>query len=322
MVSSATSADPVRRPFSQQRFEELPDLPRRPHPYFETEASEVTIDSRPYGRVRIHYRSCGSGPPLLLIHGLMTSSYSWRYVLAALGERFKVVAPDLPGSGRSAVPTRGSYAAAALATWIGEFQDAVGIAGCVAVGNSLGGYLCMRRALDDPSAFERLANIHSPALPQARLRALHAALALPGAPPGLAWRIRRSPARWAHRNVHYYDETLKSREEAREYGRPLATDSGARAFVGYLRETLAPRDFAAFAAELERRRGEGAPFPVPLLLVYAREDRMVPPLVGRELHALVPEARMIWLDRSSHFAQVDSPDEVVAALLDFFAEPA
>jgi pimeloyl-ACP methyl ester carboxylesterase len=322
LVTSATSAGPARRPFSQLRFKELPELPRRPHTYFETKAHDVTIDSTPYGRTRIHYRSCGVGPPLLLIHGLMTSSYSWRYVLRGLGEWFTVIAPDLPGSGRSDVPASGSYAAAALATWIGEFQHAVGIVGCYAVGNSLGGYLCMRRALDDPASFQRLINIHSPALPEPRIRALHAALAVPGVARGLARRVRRSPERWAHRNVHYYDETLKSREEAREYGRPLATDAGARAFVRSLHQALDPADLAAFVAELKRRRRDGAPFAVPLLLLYAREDRMVSPANGHALHELVPEARIRWLERSSHFAQVDSPGDVVRTLLDFFAEPA
>jgi pimeloyl-ACP methyl ester carboxylesterase len=252
----------------------------------------------------------------------MTSSYSWRYVLGALGERFTVIAPDLPGCGRSEVPIDAPYHAPALATWIGEFQETLGITGCRAVGNSLGGYLCMRRALDAPGSFERLGNIHSPALPDARLRVLHAGLAVPGVASSLAWCVRRSPQRWAHRNVRYYDETLKSREESREYGNALATPAGARAFVRYLRDTLAPADLARFVAELERRRRDGAPFPVALLLLYAREDRMVPPAVGRALQELVPEAKMVWLERSSHFAQVDTPDEVVRTLLDFFAQPA
>ena len=280
------------------------------------------MESTPFGRLRIHYRTFGVGPPLLLVHGLMTSSYSWRYVFDGLGERFTVIAPDLPGCGRSDVPADGSFRAIALATWIGEFQEAVGISGCQTVGNSLGGYLCMRRALDAPGSFERLVNIHSPALPDARLRALHAALAVPGAASSLAWYVRRSPQRWAHRNVHYYDETLKSREESREYGNPLATQEGARAFIRYLQDTLAPADLARFVAELQSRCREGAPFPVPLLLLYAREDPMVPPAVGQALEKLMPEAKVVWLERSSHFAQVDTPDEVVRTLLDFFNQPA
>ena len=321
-MESATTASPSGRPFSRVPFSQLSAAPRRPHPYFDAEAAELTMDSTSFGRLRIHYRTFGAGAPLLLVHGLMTSSYSWRYVLQGLGERFAVVAPDLPGCGRSEVPRDRSYRADALATWIGEFQEAVGIAGCHAVGNSLGGYLCMRRALDAPGSFERLVNIHSPALPDARLRALHAGLAVPGVASSLAWYVRRSPERWAHRNVHYYDETLKSREESREYGTPLATHAGARAFVRYLHETLAPEDLARFVSELDRRRRGDVSFPVPLLLLYAREDRIVPPAVGQALQKLVPEASLVWLERSSHFAQVDQPDEVVQTLRDFFAQPA
>jgi pimeloyl-ACP methyl ester carboxylesterase len=281
---------------------------------------ELSMDSAPFGRLRIHYRTFGGGAPLLLVHGLMTSGYSWRYVLEGLGERYTVIAPDLPGCGRSDAPLDRSFRAGALATWIGEFQETVGISGCGAVGNSLGGYLCMRRALDAPGSFERLVNIHSPASPDARLRALHATLTVPGVASALAWYVRRSPERWAHRNVHYYDETLKSREESREYGHPLATHAGARIFVHWLRDTLAPADLAGFLAELEQRRDRGEPFPVPLLLLYASQDPIVPPAAGHVIQELVPEARLEWLEHSSHFAQVDSPDQVVRTLLDFLAQ--
>jgi pimeloyl-ACP methyl ester carboxylesterase len=54
--------------------------------------------SRPFGELRVHYREHGKGEPLLLIHGLMTTSYSWRYVYSALGSRYRIIAPDLPGA--------------------------------------------------------------------------------------------------------------------------------------------------------------------------------------------------------------------------------
>jgi pimeloyl-ACP methyl ester carboxylesterase len=271
--------------------------------------------SRPFGDVRIHYREHGSGPPLLLVHGLMTSSYSWRYVYGALGRHFRVIAPDLPGAGRSDKPDAPSYEAEALATWIGEFQRAVGIRGCATIGNSLGGYLCMRLALRDPGAMGRLVNIHSPALPAARYYALHAALSVPGARRALALHVRRDPRRWVWQNVHYFDEALKSREEGAEYGDPLARREGARAFVRYLSETMAPAGFARFWSELESRAGR--PFPVPLQLVYSRQDPLVPPINGARLAALVEGAMLAWIEDSSHFAHVDTPEAVLRAVLPF-----
>jgi pimeloyl-ACP methyl ester carboxylesterase len=307
------------RPFAQLRFEELPPFPRRPHRYYDADTTDVDVASAAFGRVRIRVVSYGppDATPLLLVHGLMTSSYSWRYLFEHLGDRYRLIAPDLPGCGGSEPAPDRRHSAAALAAFVGELQDALGLDGCAAVGNSLGGYLCMRRALDDPSAFSRLAVIHAPAIVEPRLVALHVALRVPGVAAGLARVVRHDPRRWAHRNVHYYDETLKSLEEAREYGHPLASVAGARAFTRYLGDSLDPRELRAQVRELTRRRDAGDGFPVALSLVYAREDPTVPPKVGPRLHALVPDAELHWLDRSSHFAQVDAPERLARLLAAF-----
>lgn len=311
----------ARKPFEQLPFDALPALPRIPHPYGEAEAADVVVQSRPFGPIRIRVVSYGArdAPPLLLVHGLMTSSYSWRYVLAPLGARFRLVVPDLPGCGASAHRLRSAPTGSALATFIGELQDALGIDGCAAVGNSLGGYLCLRRALEQPASFSRLVVVHAPGLPERRLLALHVALRVPLVAAGLARVVRHDPLRWAHRNVHYYDETLKSLEEARAYGEPLARPDGARAFVRYLAHSLHPRELRGFERDLRERRDGGAGAPLALSLVYAREDPTVPPRLGSRLHALLPDAELHWLERSSHFAQVDSPDRFVALVEDFLA---
>ena len=314
-----TQRSPAREPFEQGRFEELPLRPRLPHRYYEADHEDVIVDSAPFGRIRVRVVSYGprEAPPLLLVHGLMTTSYSWRYLFERLGDRQRLIAPDLPGCGRSDFVPQRAHSGAALAAFIAELQHALGITGCVAVGNSLGGYLCMRRALADPAGFARLAVIHPPALPEPRLVALHVAMRLPGVAPALARVVRHDPRRWAHRKVHYYDETLKSVEEAHEYGDPLASAAGARSFTRYLGESLSPRELWSFTRELARRRDRGQGFPVPLMLVYACEDPIVPPAIGPRLHALVPDAAFHWLERSSHFAQVDSPDRLAALLRPF-----
>jgi pimeloyl-ACP methyl ester carboxylesterase len=278
----------------------------------------VVVDSASFGRTRIHVREIGDGPPLLLVHGLMTSSYSWRYVIEPLRTHYRLVIPDLPGAGRSDTPDR-PYTAAALASFLGDLIAALGLRGCPAVGNSLGGFLCMRLALDDAGAFSRLVNVHAPSLPIARIRALAAALAVPGAQAVVRHVIARDPERWVWRNVHYFDETLKSREETGEYAWPLSTDAGRRAFLHYLADTMAPAGFATFVRDLTARRDAGQGFPVPLFLLYSRTDPLVPPVTGDRLHALVPDAHLEWLDDTSHFAHVDSPERVVPLLRSFLA---
>jgi pimeloyl-ACP methyl ester carboxylesterase len=304
----------MNAPFKRLPFETLPETPRKPHTYFESAAREVTTESAQLGRLRIHYRERGSGQPLLLVHGLMTTSYSWRYVIEPLARGFRVIAPDLPGSGKSEGGPKGAYGAASIAAWIGDFVRALGIEGCLVIGNSMGGYLAMRHALEEPKAFSRLVNIHSPAFPDAKLRALAAVMRLPGVRKVTARLAMREPLRWVHKNVHYYDESLKSLEEAHAYGDPLATEEGARAFACYLAETMAARDLTAWTRRLAER---AAPFPVPLLLLYARQDPLVAPENGPRLHAILPQSKLVWIESSSHFAHVDTPERVIEHVLPF-----
>lgn len=303
----------VSAPFRRVPFDELPAQPRVPHDFARTRGVDLRMRSRPFGEMSVHYRELGDGPPLLLVHGLMTSSYSFRYVFARLAERYRVIAPDLPGAGRSDKPRARSYGAEALAEWLGELQRELGVEGCLAIGNSLGGFVCMIHAMREPRAFAKLVDLHSPAAPDSRYRALGAALSVPGSRALLRALVGKDGRRFTHANVHYYDESLKSLEEAEEYAAPLRTDEGLDAFRRYLKEAVAPRGFATLARELRAR-----PFPVPLLLLYATTDPLVPPKNGDYLAELVPSATLVKLERTSHFMHVDTPDAVVDAATRFF----
>lgn len=305
-------------PFRQGDFAALPELPKRAHAFFEHEELRVTTESPGLGTLTTSYREAGSGPTLLLVHGLMTTGYSFRYVLEPLAERFRVIVPDLPGAGRSDKP-RGAYSPDAFVAWLDAFSRATDCRDGAVVGNSFGGYLCMRWALSDPRAMSRLVNIHSPGLPEPRLWALSAALSAPGAAWALDKMVARDPERWAHKNVHYYDEGLKSREEAREYGAPLRTPEGRAAFRGWLKEGLDPREMRRFVDQLLALKRIRQSFPVPLLFVYAEQDPMVPPRIGEKLASMVPDAKLEWLPKSSHFAHVDTPGPLVKMTLPFLS---
>jgi pimeloyl-ACP methyl ester carboxylesterase len=249
----------------------------------------------------------------VLIHGLMTASYSFRYVLDALSRHHRLIIPDLPGSGASDHPDV-YLGPDVLARAIIATLDAVGARGAPVIGNSMGGYICMRAAMIDPHAIGRLVNLHSPGVPTARMIALRWAMRVLPAWPLLDRMVRRDPERWVHRNVHYYDESLKSREEHREFAAPLKTREGRRAFYRHLRDALDAKEMSRFVRALR-----ATPFPIPLLLVYAQRDPVVPPIVGQRLRALVPAAQFIELADASHFAHVDAPERFVAAIEPFLA---
>jgi pimeloyl-ACP methyl ester carboxylesterase len=295
------------QPFVQLPFSALPERPHRAHEFLELPLQRVTVQSEGFGRVGIAYREAGdaTAPPLLLVHGLMTTSYSWRYVMHALAERWRVIAIDLVGCGDSDKPDV-RYHPDHVARSIVEVMDTLAIRGSDVVGNSMGGYLAMWSALIDREAIGRLVNIHSPGVPMARLTALRLAMGVSGSEALLSAMVSAAPERWVHKNVHYYDETLKSLEEAREYARPLRDPAGRRTFARYLRDTLDVEDMRRFTQLLA-----DDPFPIPLTLLYAPRDPMVPPEVGKRLAELVPAARLRWLEGCSHFAHIDRPELVV-----------
>jgi pimeloyl-ACP methyl ester carboxylesterase len=307
------------KPFTTLPFESVPEKPLIPHPYFDTEAIELKMKSQHFGELNIHYRKYGSGPPLLLLHGLMTTGYSWRYALQPLGEHYTLYVPDLPGAGRSDKPLNVTYHAIQVARWIAEFQQAAGIRGCRVIGNSMAGYLCLILGLIDPHAMSHLVNLHSPGIPEARFYALRAVTAIPGVRSLFTWVVQRDPIRWAHKNVHYYDERLKSLEEAHEYGDPLMTKEGAWAFTKYMTETMRPGPMKALQKKLRLRMSDGMKYPAKLLLVYAENDPLVPSHIGdvfaREIHG----AKLIKLSQASHFAHVDAVDRFVPPVLQFLS---
>src|SRR5690349_15701208 len=109
-------------PFRRGAFRDLPPEPRLPHPFAHIEGRNLRVTTRELGETTAHVRVHGSGPPLFLVHGLMTSSYSWRYVYEPLGRHFTVYAPDLPGNGLSRAELSAPYHPDAFASWLGELM--------------------------------------------------------------------------------------------------------------------------------------------------------------------------------------------------------
>lgn len=297
-------------------------LPQRgpwAHPYFETPSEHLDVrfrDAEGTDRViRTHHKVEGSGPPLVLVHGLMTSSYSWRYVIGPLSARYRVFAPDLPGSGSTGAPPDLVCSVGNMGRFLSAYVQALGIDAPYLVGNSLGGLYCLATLLDSPEVAGRFVLMHSPGYPVAAARASHAVLGLPGVGAAAAWLVRTFADALVARGVRYHRTDMMSREEVREYGRTLRRPEGARVFVRTLRESLDPAEHAAVIARLRRSARDG--FPCPVLLLFARRDALVPPAFGPRFARDIPGSTLQWVGDSSHFIQVDQPERTVAELLAF-----
>src|SRR5262249_50823246 len=128
---------------------------------------------------RVAYRHMGSGPVMLLLHGMAGSSLTWRHVMPALARRFTVVAPDLLGHGDSAKPPAES-SLGAHANVVRDFMAALGLARATLVGQSYGGGVAMQLAYQYPGLCERLVLVSSGGLGR-DVSPLLRGLAAPGA---------------------------------------------------------------------------------------------------------------------------------------------
>src|SRR6266513_1430503 len=138
---------------------------------------------------RVIYRTAGSGPPVVLIHGMVNSSLHWEATALRLANDHTVIAPDLIGHGDSATP-RGDYSLGAHAAAIRDLLAVIGIDRATIVGHSLGGGVAMQFFYQFPQRTERLALISSGGLGHEVSPLLRGA-ALPGASALLALAAHR-----------------------------------------------------------------------------------------------------------------------------------
>src|SRR5688572_12971000 len=135
---------------------------------------QVELHGQPF-----NYHLLGEGPAVVLIHGITSSSRTWRAVMEPLAEHHTVIAPDLPGHGRSGKP-RGDYSLGAYASSLRDLLALLDIKHATIVGHSLGGGIAMQFAYQFPERLERLVLVDSGGLGEEVSLALRAAT-LPGA---------------------------------------------------------------------------------------------------------------------------------------------
>lgn len=276
---------------------DLPDLPA---------GGTIVVDGQP-----LFVRQSGTGPDVVLLHGLGDSSLGWSYIEGPLVRAgYRVLVWDALGAGRSAKPRDGDYSLAAHQHRLEHVLDACDVDEPMLVGHSLGGALALRYAathpertralcLIDPAAYREGAVAGRwlwdvPLLAEAVLGLLSYELLVDLALAQNFAAVERVPA-----------------DLRRSFLREARRDGAIRALIAQERQ-LIPADADAWEAGHRRIRS-------PTLVLWGEQDALVPLAQGCRLVRDIRGAQLVLLPGLAHSPHLERPDTVLSWLLPFLA---
>jgi pimeloyl-ACP methyl ester carboxylesterase len=263
------------------------------------------------------YVVAGSGPAVLLIHGIGDSSETWRDVVPLLAASHTIIAPDLLGHGRSDKP-RADYSLGGFANGMRDLLVLLGVESATVVGHSLGGGVALQFAYQYPQMCDRLVLVASGGL-GAEVTPLLRLAAAPGAGLAIA-ATARAPVRRPLMAVLTAAARcgLLCKDDVAELSRTwagLGDRSTRTAFLRTLRSVVDIRGQAVTSRD--RLYLTEA---IPMLLVWGDRDPVVPVSHARAAIGDLPGCRLEVLPGAGHLPHQSDPARFVSVVDDFLRE--
>jgi pimeloyl-ACP methyl ester carboxylesterase len=282
----------------------------------------VMFDDSYYGATMVHVGGGtsvavverGSGPPVLLLHGIPLSLLTWRHNVDPLAEHCTVYALDMLGYGRSDKPAGADYSVPALAGVVRAVLDQLGVRTVSLVGSSFGCAVAVTFASLYPERADKLVLINPVCYPQGRhsatrlarigLVSLLARTALRTSTVGrrmIAGPLRRS----------YANQALATAGLVAAHHRQLVRANGERTFLATLRSL----DEAELAGRIPGLTNES-------LVIWGERDHVLPSSIADRLLGDLRGARLELLPTAGHLPHEEEPDRVNELIATFVVSPA
>ncbi len=259
------------------------------------------------GGVRIHYHEIGSGPTILCLHGAGPGATGWSNFqtnVEAFAREHRVLLVDMPQFGKSDKPPITGPRLTGFARIINDFMQAVGLESADFVGNSFGGQISLKMAIDYPSRVGHVVVIGSTPVLQAPLSPM--------------------PAEGVRLIANYYRDGGPTLEKLRYLLTTLVYDPR-----NLTEDVLRERYQTSLDPELVKVNTGPRPenqdltpefsrIKAPVLIVWGLEDRAGPLDVGVLMTRAIPNARMHIFNKCGHWAQVEKTGEFNDLVLSFF----
>jgi pimeloyl-ACP methyl ester carboxylesterase len=283
------------------------NLAPRPSGSQETQVQDLTVT---VDGIRWRYRHAGSGPPLLLVHGLLGHSFSWRHTLLALAPLADVYAVDLPGSGLSDPPPNRDSSLRASAHRLLRFMDALNLSSCDVLGTSYGGALAMMLAALASDRVRRLLLV-APVNPwSAHGKFLAPFLSDPLLSPFVLRLLPRFDLLHEFYFRRLFGDTRRIPPGTLDgYMRPLIRRGGLTNTISVLRTWN--HDLDELQSILPRLPQ------APTLLLWGTWDAAVNPASAQELKKFFRNCRSITMEGIGHLPYEEAPEEFNRAISEF-----
>jgi pimeloyl-ACP methyl ester carboxylesterase len=291
--------------------------PMQPYPGLEGFAQYFKL---PDNGINLFYYGAGAThlPAALLIHGLGDEADTWRHLIEPLSSNWRVIAPDLPGFGRSDQPER-AYTLDFLQDCLSELLEPISGEKFLLVGHSLGGMLAQAICLERPEQVSGLVLIDGGLLVQTqRINPRLLLNLVPGLGEWLYTNLRKDPQAAYASLRPYYSDLNKLPQDERDFlftrvNQRVWSDDQRRAYFSTLRNTVAavPRlqkDLAGRLAQVQ----------VPTLVLWGEKDQINAPENGSALVQAQPNARLVVIHQAGHMPHQERADLVVQAILSAF----
>ena len=263
------------------------------------------------GALPLHVQRSGSGPPILLLHGFGANGHTWRGWVGDLSTDHETIVVDLKGFGAAPKPRDGRYAPTDLADAVHRLILLEDLVELTLVGHSLGGSVALMVALrladDGDGRLSRLVIVAGAAYPLQIPRFTSLARRSWAA---LAFRLlpKRPLLRHVLRSVVHDPDSVDD-EQVAAYADPLKSADARHALLAAAAQ-IVPENTAALVARLPE-------LTVSTLLVWGRNDRVVPLWVAERLERDLPRARLVVIDHCGHIPPEERPAESLRAVRDF-----
>lgn len=256
--------------------------------------------------------SIGEGNPVLLIHGFGASSYSWRHIIAPLSQKYRVITIDLKGFGESPKPRDDLYSVYEQARLVRNFILENDLQNVHIIGHSYGGGVALVTsvylATSHPSLQNSLVLIDSIAYPQ-DLPDFVEVLATPVLGSLLIYTIPNTTQVKSLLKKVYFNDALIPQSAIEHYAGNLDKPNAKYATLTTARQML-PTDLQQFSNNY-------ASLTIPTLIIWSKDDEIVPLEIGERLHADLPNSKMVVLNDVGHAVQEEKPSLLLPYLQQF-----